>query len=72
MQYLDNAMRSLEIDNEKDYKKASKSLIQTIDKLDYKLRGYMIKVIEKAKVHKASRLHEHGISVGRTAEILGV
>jgi len=29
-------------------------------------------VIRKARIRKASRLHEHGVSLGKTAELLGL
>ena len=29
-------------------------------------------MLNKARINKASRLYEHGISIGRTAELLGV
>ena len=32
----------------------------------------MQEVIEEAKIKKGYKLHEHGISLGRTAEILGI
>jgi len=72
MLYLENAIKSLEKNDENNYKKSTKSLIYFIDKLEYKLRNYIIEVMEKAKIHKASRIHEHGISAGRTAELLGI
>lgn len=72
MQYLENAVRALERDNERDYRASTKGLMQTIDNLEYRLRHYLVEVIERSKVHKASRIHEHGVSVGRTAEILGI
>lgn len=43
-----------------------------IDRLDKKIKKYIKDVFEKAKISKASRLYEHGISLGRTAEILGI
>lgn len=49
-----------------------KDIFSVVEKLDSKLRDYAKEVIEKAKVSKGSRIHEHGISIGRTAEILGI
>ncbi len=72
MLYLENAIKSLERNDEINYKRYTKSLIYFIDKLEYKLRHYIVEVMEKARIHKASRIHEHGISVGRTSELLGI
>lgn len=54
------------------YEKDIKDISLTIDNLDKKLKNYIQEVFDAAKVHKASRIHEHGISIGRTAELLGV
>jgi len=43
-----------------------------MNKLDSKLSVYVEEVFDKAKINKGSRLHEHGLSLGRTAKILGV
>ncbi len=62
----------LEKDDLKNYEKSMQNLLSTINKLEYKLKNYIKEVIEKAKIHKASRIHEHGISVEKTASILGI
>lgn len=49
-----------------------KKYVSTMGKLDIKLRNYVQDVLRKAKINKASRLHEHGLSIGRTAELLGI
>jgi len=43
-----------------------------LSKVDEKLKSYIQDVFLKAKLNKASRLYEHGLSLGRTAELLGV
>ncbi len=72
MLYLENAIKYLERKDENNYTKTTKTLIYFINKLEFKLRHYIIEVMEKARIHKASRIHEHGISVGRTSELLGI
>ena len=69
---LTNARRSLEQDDVESYEHSLHSLLQVIDRLGKKFRKYIIDVMNKAKISKASRMHEHGISVGKTAELLGV
>lgn len=56
----------------KGYEINVKEIFNVVDKLSSKLRDYAKDVIERAKVSKGSRLHEHGLSLGRTAEILGI
>ncbi len=57
---------------EEEYRAVVRRLIDEIRKLDDKLKLYITEVMEKARVKKASKLHEHGISLARTAELLGV
>lgn len=69
---IKKATISLEKDNLQDYEKSIQNLLSIINKLEHKLKNYIKEVIEKAKIHKASRIHEHGISVEKTASILGI
>ena len=41
-------------------------------KLSGKLRKYIGEVFRKASINKASRIYEHGISMEKTAKLLGV
>lgn len=54
------------------YREKIKGILDVIDKLDSKLKKYVKEVIERAYIAKGSRFHEHGISVGRVAEMLGI
>ena len=49
-----------------------KKYITTLEKIDKKLKTYIQDVMQKARINKASRLYEHGLSLGRTAELLGI
>lgn len=69
---LDYALKSLLKDDVDGYEHYIHKLLQNIDRLGGKFRKYIIEVIEKSKISKASRIHEHGISVGKTAELLGI
>lgn len=69
---LSHAKIDLEKDNITEYEHHIHNLLQSIDKLGRKFRKYVIEVINKAKISKASRVHEHGLSVGKTAELLGI
>ncbi len=69
---LKNAKSFLEKDNVKEYQNSIKNILNVIDKLSSNLKKYVKEVIEQAQIAKGSRLYEHGISIGRTAELLGV
>jgi len=54
------------------YEKSLGDLFFSIDKTYPKLKGFIKDVFDKARIHKASRIHEHGISLERTSALLGV
>src|SRR3989344_151032 len=43
-----------------------------IEKLSGKLKEDILEVFRKAQINKASRIYEHGISMGQTAKLLGI
>lgn len=55
-----------------EYRALMRTIIEEIKNVDQKLHLYITEVMEKARVKKASKMHEHGISLARTAELLGV
>jgi hypothetical protein len=69
---LNCAKVDLEKGNITEYEHHIHSLLQSIDRLGKKFRKYVIEVINKVKISKGSRIHEHGLSVGKTAELLGI
>lgn len=69
---VQQAHDTLAAGREDEYRALVRRLMGEIKRLDEKLKLYITEVLEKAKVKKASKLHEHGISLARTAELLGV
>jgi len=69
---LENTFNSLTQNNYKKYNREIQDLMKFIEKIDDKLKLYIEEVFDKAKIKKASKLHEHGLSIARTAEILGI
>ncbi len=69
---LQKAYDALSADNLQTYRSSIKKVIQKVSQYDERLKQYIQEVIERAKVKKASKLHEHGISIARTAELLGL
>ncbi|NOZ80841.1 MAG: hypothetical protein GXP63_04155 [DPANN group archaeon] len=61
----------LDRDDEK-YRKRIKYIYAFISRKDSQLNVYIDKVITHACLKKGSRIHDHGISTARAAEILGL
>jgi hypothetical protein len=72
LENLKNAKESLEKDDIIDYQNSIKNILNIIDKLSSNLKKYVKELIGQAQIAKGSRLYEHGISIGRTAELLGI
>ena len=69
---LNNARDKLQKNDLAGFENSVKGFIEHITSIDPKLRVYIQDVLHKARINKASRLYEHGISFGRTAELLGI
>lgn len=69
---LKKALNSVSNDKIMDYEESLRNILNIPTKLTSKLKGHVKEIIENAKINRASRLYEHGVSLGRTAEILGI
>ncbi len=69
---LKDAKDALEAGNNEKYRLLIKGLFDEIKKHDDKLRLYTTEVLDQARIKKGSSMHEHGISLARTAELLGI
>ena len=69
---LEKAEKELTNNNIQNYRNAIKQILNVINKLSSDLKRFIKEVIEKAQIAKGSRLYEHGISIGKTAELLGI
>lgn len=69
---LERAREVLSQDDEDSYRTVIKNLLREIGEMDTQMKLYIQEVIENARIKKGSKIHEHGISIARTAEILGV
>ena len=70
--HLNNAIKALEKDNLEAFRNEIQLIRQLIRKLSGNLKIYITDVFQKAKINKASRIYEHGISMEKTAKILGI
>ncbi len=69
---IDNSIEAIK---KKDDKKLKDSLLfiqKSVSKLSGKLRDYIQDVFRKAQINKASKIYEHGISMEKTAKLLGI
>ncbi len=70
--HLNNATRFLEQGEINRYEDEMKHIIKDISERDDKTSFYVEEVLERAQIKKASRIFEHGISMGQVADALGV
>ena len=69
---LDLAIKAIK-DNRKDKFESYVIMARkTLTSVSINIRPYIQEIIRKASINKASKLYEHGISLGRTADILGL
>lgn len=69
---IDNSIKYLEKKDEKGFRGEFKKIRDAIKKLSGKLKKYIGEVFRSAEINKASRIHEHGISMEQTANLLGI
>lgn len=69
---LEFAIDSLEEKNEIKFNEEIKKIRVNIEGLSGDLKDYIEDVFRKAKINKASKIYEHGISMEQTARILGI
>lgn len=69
---LSNARKELLGENIEVYKSILKNIFKIIEEFDHRLAIYIQQVIEKSKIKKGSVIFEHGISIARVAQLLGV
>jgi len=69
LQGAENLLGQNKIDG---YRKNVRKLFDYISSIDSKLKLYIGEVINQAEIKKGGKLYEHGISLARAAEILGI
>ena len=70
--FLNKAKECLSQNRIDDYRKIIKKTFSIISGVDSKLKLYIEEVINQAQIKKGSKIYEHGVSLARAAEILGV
>jgi len=54
------------------FRKKIKNIFDVLLEIDRKVSIYFQELLEKAKLKKGSKIYEHGISIARVAEIIGI
>lgn len=66
------ANESLQVNKFGKYNQSISGLFKAVRGLDKKIKLYIEEVLERARIKKGSKLVEHGLSIGRAAEIMGI
>src|SRR3989338_4967414 len=69
---MEKAISFMLADNLRGFNTEIKAIYDMIGSVDDQLSMYMQHVITEAQIKKGSRIYEHGISLGQTAEIFGL
>ena len=70
--YIDSAAHSLGENKQVKFEEFIKKARASLEGIAINLKPYIQEVIRNASINKASKLYEHGISLGQTASLLGV
>jgi hypothetical protein len=69
---LERSIKDIENKKYDNFRKNFGMIRKSINKLSGKLRKYIEEVFRQAEINKASRIHEHGLSMEQTANLLGI
>lgn len=69
---IDDAIAALEKDDIETFRNEIIQIRELIENLSGSLKKHIDYVFRKAQINKASRIYEHGISMEKTAKILGI
>ena len=69
---LDKSIAYLKENKIDSFRKEFELIRKSINKLSGKLKRYIQEVFRRAKINKASRIYEHGVSMEQTAKLLGI
>lgn len=69
---FDLAIKSLKDKNLEAHEKSLEKARKTLMNVSRNNKKYIEEILRKAFINKGSKIYEHGISLGRTAELLGI
>ena len=69
---LDKAIKSLKQDDERGFNSSLERIMNSVNKFSSDFKRNVQDVLNKARINKASKIYEHGISMEQTANLLGI
>jgi len=69
---IDDSINAIKKNDDKKLKDSLMCIRKAVSKLSGKLKSYIQDVFRKAEINKASKIYEHGISMEKTASLLGI
>ncbi len=69
---IDDSINAIKKNDDKKLKDSLMLIRKSVSKLSGKLKNYIQDVFRKAEINKASKIYEHGISMEKTASLLGI
>ena len=69
---LNSCISSLKDNEDEPFRKSVRNIFNFIRAMDSRLRLYINEVINQAQIKKGCKLCEHGISVARASQVLGI
>jgi len=69
---IDSSINAIKKNDDKELKDSLMLIRKVVSKLSGKLKSYIQDVFRKAEINKASKIYEHGISMEKTASLLGI
>jgi hypothetical protein len=70
--FIDLAIDAIEKQDKEDFNAHLAEARKTLESLSLNMKPYIQEVLRKASINKASKIYEHGLSLEKTAKILGI
>jgi hypothetical protein len=70
--YFTLAQQAVRTKKDSQFEAYMQRIRTTLTSLSVNLKPYMQDLLQKASVNKAGKIYEHGISMGKTAQLLGI
>lgn len=70
--WISLSIKALEEGKYTEYEKYLEQTRKTLTNISVNLKSYIQEVLRKAAINKASNIYHHGISLGKTAQLLGI
>ncbi len=69
---VNSCIANIKINDDENFRKSIKNIFNFIRTIDKKLKLYIHEVINQAQIKKGCKLCEHGVSISRASEVLGI